>query len=109
MNPVQIVYASLFGFVLGGIYYRTCSLMSVIVGHVLNNTIATLTTLYFGNVEESELMAKVMPQEAVLVSQIVMFVLFGGLSLMLAFKLHHSMPAPPVPWRESDEVGQTEM
>ena len=109
MNPVQIVYASLFGFVLGWIYYRTGSLMSVIVGHVLNNTIATLMMLSFGNVEESELMAQVMPREAVLVSQIVMFVLFGGLSLMLASKLHRSMPAPPVPWHESDEVGQTEM
>ena len=109
MNPVQIVYASLFGLVLGWIYYRTGSLMSVIVGHVLNNTIATFMMLSFGNVEESELMAQVMPREAVLVSETVMFVLFGGLSLMLASKLHRSMPAPPVPWRESDEVGQTEM
>ena len=104
MNPVQIVYASLFGFVLGWIYYRTGSLMSVIVGHVLNNTIATLMMLSFGNVEESELIAQMMPQETVIVSQIVMFVLFGGLSLMLASKLHHSMPAPPVPWHESDEA-----
>lgn len=100
MNPVQIVYASLFGFVLGWVYYRTGSLMTVIVGHVLNNSLATLMMLSLGNADESELMAEVMPKEAVLVSQIVMFVLFAALSVRLALKLHRSLPAPPVPWQE---------
>ena len=45
MNPVQIVYATLLGVILGWIYYRTGSLLPVILGHVLNNSVATITTL----------------------------------------------------------------
>lgn len=106
LNPVQIVYATLLGLVFGWMYYRTGSLMSVIVGHVLNNSIATLTMLVFGNADESELMAEVMPEQMVVVSQVVMFLFFTALSVMLAVKLHRSLPAPPVPWRESDEQSQ---
>ena len=106
MNPVQVVYASMFGFILGWMYYRTGSLMSVIVGHVLNNSIATLTMLMFGTATESEMMEEILPQEAVIASQVMMFIVFTAASVLLVIKLHHSMPAPPVPWHESDEVSE---
>lgn len=106
MNPVQVVYASMFGFILGWMYYRTGSLMSVIVGHVLNNSIATLTMLMFGTATESEMMEEILPQEAVIASQVMMFIVFAAASVLLVIKLHRSMPAPPVPWHESDEVSE---
>ena len=106
MNPVQVVYASMFGFILGWMYYRTGSLMSVIVGHVLNNSIATLTMLMFGTATESEMMEEILPQEAVIASQVMMFIVFTAASVLLVIKLHRSMPAPPVPWHESDEVSE---
>ena len=106
MNPVQVVYASMFGFILGWMYYRTGSLMSVIVGHVLNNSIATLTMLMFGTATESEMMEEILPHGAVIASQVMMFIVFTALSVLLVIKLHHSMPAPPVPWHESDEVSE---
>ena len=106
MNPVQVVYASMFGFILGWMYYRTGSIMSVIVGHVLNNSIATLTMLMFGTATESEMMEEILPQEAVIASQVMMFIVFTAASVLLVIKLHRSMPAPPVPWHESDEVSE---
>jgi membrane protease YdiL (CAAX protease family) len=45
LNPVQVVYATLLGVILGWIYYRTGSLLPVILGHVLNNSIATISML----------------------------------------------------------------
>ena len=45
MNPIQIVYATLLGVVFGWIYYRTGSLLPVILGHVLNNSVAIITML----------------------------------------------------------------
>ena len=79
MNPVQVVYATLLGMVLGWIYYRTGSLMSVIVGHVLNNSLAVLTTVAFSAADE----------QAVANSSagIAGFVLFAALSVYLALNL----------------------
>lgn len=84
MNPVQIVYATLLGIVLGWIYYRTGSLLSVIVGHVLNNSLAVVTTLLYSSAEE----------EAVADSSfgIVNFLVFAFLSIFFAVKLHRSLP-----------------
>ena len=78
-NPVQVVYATLLGIVFGWIYYRTGSLMSVIVGHVLNNSLAVLTTVAFSAADE----------QAVANSSagIAGFVLFAALSVYLALKL----------------------
>ena len=45
MNPVQVVYATCLGVIFGWIYYRTGSLLPVILGHVLNNSIATILTI----------------------------------------------------------------
>lgn len=82
-NPVQTVYATLFGIVLGWIYYRTGSLMSVIVGHVLNNTFAVITTL-LGNSAEDEAVAGSAPN-------VTGFILFAVLSVYLAIKLNKEM------------------
>lgn len=84
MNPVQIVYATLLGIILGWIYYRTGSLLSVIVGHVLNNSLAVVTTLLYSASEE----------EAVADSLfgIVNFFVFAFLSIFFAVKLHRSLP-----------------
>ena len=79
MNPVQIVYATLLGIVLGWIYYRTGSLLSVIVGHVLNNSLAVVTTVAFGAAEEQAV--------ANSTAGIAGFVLFAVLSVWLAIKL----------------------
>lgn len=79
MNPVQIVYATLLGIVLGWIYYRTGSLLSVIVGHVLNNSLAVVTTVAFGAAEEQAV--------ANSTAGIASFVLFAALSVWLAVKL----------------------
>ena len=106
MNPVQVVYATLLGVVFGWIYYRTGSLMSVIAGHVLNNTIATIMLLLLGPTDEKELLNEYMPSEAVIASEIFTFVLFGALSVYLAVKLHKSLPPVPVPWHESCETGR---
>ena len=106
MNPVQVVYATLLGVIFGWIYYRTGSLMSVIVGHVLNNTIATIMMLLLGPTDEKELLNEYMPSEAVIASEIFTFVLFGALSVYLAVKLHRSLPPVPVPWHESCETGR---
>lgn len=53
MNPVQIVYATLLGIIFGWIYYRTGSLLPVILGHILNNSFATIVTL--SGVEEESI------------------------------------------------------
>ena len=79
MNPVQIVYATLLGVVLGWIYYRTGSLLSVIVGHVLNNSLAVVTTVAFSSADEQAV--------ANSTAGIVSFVLFAALSVWLAGKL----------------------
>ena len=83
-NPVQIVYASLFGIVLGWIYYRTGSLLYVIVGHVLNNTFAVITTVLGSGAEE-----KSVSGGSVGIASFVIFVL---LSVYLAMKLNNSLP-----------------
>lgn len=54
-NPMQVVYATLLGVIFGWIYYRTGSLLSVIVGHVLNNTLAVITTVAYSNADEAAL------------------------------------------------------
>lgn len=102
LNPVQIVYATLLGVVFGWIYYRTGSLLSVIVGHVLNNSIATLTMLCFEESTESEIIEEISPF-ADNVLTISLFVIFSLLSVMLALRLNRILPPVPTPWHESDE------
>ena len=83
-NPVQTVYATLFGIVLGWIYYRTGSLLSVIVGHVLNNSFAVMTTISMSSSGEEA--------AANSSSGISGFIVFSALSVYLAMKLNKSLP-----------------
>ena len=83
MNPIQVVYATLLGIVLGWIYYRTGSLLSVIVGHVLNNSLAVATTVAFSATDEQAV--------ANSTAGIAGFLLFATLSVYLAVKLNMEM------------------
>ena len=83
MNPVQVVYATLLGIVLGWIYYRTGSLLSVIVGHVLNNSLAVATTVAFSSTDEQAV--------ANSTAGIAGFALFAVLSVYLAVRLNKEM------------------
>ena len=99
-NPVQVVYATLLGAVFGWIYYRTGSLLSVVVGHVLNNSIATVMMLLYGDEELQALPQGVMSQATETASEVFMFVLFASLSLYFAVRLHRAQPAVSKPWRD---------
>jgi len=48
MNPAQVLYASLIGLVLGWLRWRTGSIIPGIIGHILNNSLATLTMRLYG-------------------------------------------------------------
>ena len=97
-NPVQVLYATLLGAVFGWIYYRTGSLLSVIVGHVLNNTIATVAMLLFGNEEITPLPEGLVSPSAEMVSEIATFLFFAVLSVYFAARLHRSLPPVSSPW-----------
>ena len=56
MNPAQIPFAFLMGTMFGWLYYRTGSLLPGIVGHVLNNSVASLNMLLYGNATIEEQM-----------------------------------------------------
>ncbi len=97
INPVQVIYASLLGFILGWIYYRTGSLLPVIIGHVLNNSIACISMLFFDDVED-----ELFVDENIAIS-VASVCLFGLLSMVLAFLLNRILPATARPWREVGE------
>ena len=56
MNPAQIPFAFLIGIMFGWLYYRTGSLLPGIVGHVLNNSVASLNMLIYDNATIEEQM-----------------------------------------------------
>ena len=56
MNPAQIPFAFLLGMIFGWLRYRSGSLLPGIMGHVLNNTIATANMLFYGNATIEEQM-----------------------------------------------------
>lgn len=101
MNPVQVVYASLLGIIFGWIYYRTRSLLSVIVGHVLNNTIATITMLFFADTSEAELIGENLSPVAETAMEVMMFLGFAAVSVFLAIKLHRMLPPVQAPWSDA--------
>lgn len=47
LNPAQILFAFLFGLILGDIYFRTKSLSAVIILHFINNTISVIIMFLF--------------------------------------------------------------
>ena len=49
MNPAQIPFAFLLGMLFGWLYYRTGSLLPGIIGHVLNNSVAAINMILYGN------------------------------------------------------------
>jgi membrane protease YdiL (CAAX protease family) len=49
MNPAQIPFAFLLGTMFGWLYYRTGSLLPGIIGHVLNNSVAAVNMMLYGN------------------------------------------------------------
>ena len=99
-NPVQTVYAILIGAVLGWIYYRTGSLLSVVVGHVLNNSIATVVLLMFGSEELHALPDGAVSPSAETASEIFTFLFFASLAVYFATRLHRSLPPVPSPWQD---------
>lgn len=100
MNPVQTVYAALIGGIFGWIYYRTGSLLSVIVGHVLNNSIAAVTIYFFPESKALPMPEGVMSPEAQTVVELVAFLFFVALSVYFAIKLHRVQPPVPSPWHD---------
>ena len=56
MNPAQIPFAFLLGTMFGWLYYRTGSLLPGIIGHVLNNSIAAISMLLYGDATIEEQM-----------------------------------------------------
>lgn len=57
MNPAQIPFAFLLGMLFGWLYYRTGSLLPGIVGHVLNNSVATVNMYLHGDATIEEQMS----------------------------------------------------
>ena len=101
LNPVQMLYATLMGLVFGWIYYRTGSLLSVIVGHVLNNSIAALALQFFPEGEVVPVANVAVLPMAQMVSEVLSFLFFVGLSVYFAIKLNAAQSPVPTPWRDA--------
>ena len=54
LNPVQIPFAFFLGLVFGWLYYRTGSVIPGIVGHFLNNTVASLMMAFMSEEEAKQ-------------------------------------------------------
>lgn len=54
MNPAQVPFAFLLGMMFGWLYYRTGSLLPGIIGHVLNNSVAAINMILYGNATMEE-------------------------------------------------------
>ncbi len=93
MNPIQTVYASCLGFVFGWIYYRTGTLLPVILGHILNNFLAS--SLMISGIDESEMQAEVSFS-----SELSIVIFFVAVALLLARKIDSITPPVPSPWRD---------
>lgn len=97
MNPQQMVYATLLGIILGWIYYRTRSLLPVIVGHVLNNSIAVASMKIWGT-EDVEALS--IDDKMIMVPFLLIIV---AALVPLVIKINRKLPAVPHPWREKNE------
>ena len=94
MNPIQVFYATCVGIVFGWIYYRTRSLVPVVVGHVLNNSLAALTMILGIGDEELDIAR----------GGEIMIVLAGTfIAVSLAVSINKQLPAVPSPWRAAGE------
>lgn len=95
MNPIQIFYATMLGFVLGWIYYRTGSLIPVVIGHVLNNSLATVSMIM--GIEEEQSM------EIGLYNEIAVVVIATIVSIIIAILINRKQPSVPKPWHAAGE------
>lgn len=75
MNPAQIPFAFLLGMIFGWLYYRTGSLIPGIVGHVLNNSVATVNMYLYGDTSIEEQIANDVTMWLWALSALVAFVL----------------------------------
>ena len=73
MNPAQVVGATLIGFILAWIYYKTHSLIPCILIHIMNNSLSVYLALKFPNVEYS---SELIGEKAYLTGLVIAFLLF---------------------------------
>ena len=97
MNPQQMAYATLLGIVFGWIYYRTRSLLPVIAGHVLNNSVAVVTMKVWGTEDMQALTAD---DKLVMVPLLLLLV---AVLVPLVVSLNRELPPVPSPWRAKGE------
>lgn len=97
MNPQQVVYATLLGLIFGWIYYRTRSLLPVIAGHVLNNSIAVVSMKIWGT---EDIEAVTVDDKMVMVPFLLLIV---AVLVPLVVSINRALPAVPRPWREKSE------
>ena len=92
MNPVQIPFAFAIGMIFGWLYYRTGSVVPGMIGHFINNSIATIqmatTTKEELNTKTIELIGEVPTYALFAFSLVVMIGMF--------LYLKKSLPAAPV-------------
>lgn len=94
MNPIQVFYAFFLGLIFGWIYYRTRSLMPVVIGHVLNNTFAAITML--AGAEEEEAVMSLGEKIAVLGAAV-------AAAVALMYLINRLLPAISLPWSGIDD------
>lgn len=94
MNPIQIFYATFLGLVFGWIYYRTGSLMPVIIGHVLNNSLAALTMLL--GIEEEDIAIGDLNEKMTIIICI-------AIAICAAYLINKKQPSVPQPWHGAGE------
>lgn len=97
MNPQQVVYATMLGIIFGWIYYRTRSLLPVIVGHVLNNSIAVASMKIWGTEDIEAITA----DDKMIMVPILLFII--AMLVPLIININRKLPAVPHPWREKSE------
>ncbi|MBS6237997.1 MAG: CPBP family intramembrane metalloprotease [Bacteroides sp.] len=73
MNPAQVVGATLIGFILAWIYYKTHSLIPCILIHIMNNSLSVYLALKFPDVEYS---SELIGEKAYLTGLVIAFFLF---------------------------------
>ena len=97
MNPQQVVYATLLGIIFGWIYYRTRSLLPVLVGHVLTNSIAVASMKIWG----TEDIEKITADDKMIMVPFILIIVAALVPLVAS--INRKLPAVPHPWREKDE------
>lgn len=88
MNPAQIVGATLVGFVLAWIYYKTRSLIPCILIHIMNNSLSVYLSLKFPDVDYT---SDLIGEPAYMISLILSVLLFMlSWKMMNAYKLSNT-------------------